>query len=507
LKLIGQTQISRTLAGLGDFALSFTVYNLLLSQETWAQGLLDFGGLFALFGSWSYPLKAYFFFCLYRFYFSLLFGLTPMAFFLGLRSPVHWWRVRWVQGLKLILDFFLLPLVLFHWVTLWSRPNELRGEQTLVEKLLGISLSQKPETAAQNLMSFLVFPLFLLSLYSPLLSRLTYFDGLKLVESDIELSTPTDFQRVKIMQSDRFGFQWATDQTEKRFLMIPDYQFVRQGTQLRLQPAVAIYDSEKKVFMQMIAKKEIRLNQLFNQAQEGQPFFSKRFPKLASQNFGPESCSEIVDLMTSSLRLGTGSLVSHTLRSGPFVRGFINLREGLLSLVDFSSQTEVDLIRIGKTPLLRFRQTETGVNDQVIHTYLPLCTEKSLMFSVSYQSTLAHAKSYQDFLEKVLATSSWEYLTENKLPRKGEDFHVFHIVDFFTQLTPDQRIIFEEGSFQYLEKAFKKIDHEKEKLAQFLEKMIDITAMVRGRNKQVLSEAYGKKLRDLRAEILAKDQP
>lgn len=507
MKLIGRTQISRALAGLGDFALSFTAFNLLLSLDSWAQGLLDFGGLFNLFGDWSYPLRAYFCFCLYRFYFCLLFGLTPMAFLLGLRSPAHWWRKRWVQGLKLILDFLLLPFLIFHWVAFWKGKNDPRVEQTFVEKLLGISLYQKPETAIQNLISFLVFPLFFLSLYSPLLSRLTYFDGLKLVETEIQLSAPTDFKEVIIMQSDRFGFQWATDQIHKRFLLFPDYQFVRQGSQLRLQPAVAIYDLEKKVFLQMIAKKEIRLKQLFNEAQEGQPFFSSRFPILASQTYGEQACEEIVDLVTSSLRLGSGSLINHTLRSGPFVRGFINLREGLLSLVDISSDIEVDLIRIAEMPILRFRKADSASSQQVTHSYLPLCTDKSLMFSFNYQSTLAHAKSYQDFLQTVLATSSWKNSVENQIPRVAEHFHVFHIIDFFTQLSADQGPRFEAGSLNLLNKTFKMVETENERLAQLLEKMIDITAMVRGRNKEVLTEDYGKKLRDLRTEVLAKDQP
>jgi hypothetical protein len=506
--MIGRTQISRLLAFIGDWSLAYGAYNLIRGLESLAptlgrwRVLTESLGL----GHYEFALGALAAFIMLRFYSFLIFGSTPFYALLGLSCPRGFLSKRFVLPLKALLDGVCLPLFpLFCWVKWWTPPaasKRRRGlredeESTLSEKWLGIGLIQRPEGSIQSIASFLVFPLLLLSFYAPMLGHLTWLDGVVVSQEKIELTPRGQFSRFHLLASRRFGFQWLTDFMENRFQLWPDFQFVRQGTQLRLVPKIVIYHTEREVFLTMIPGKEVPWERILRQV-------SRQLGPWGEKEMTEVSCQRLVKFVEESFSFGRGQLIRHTLKYGPFIRGNLTLREELLSLVDGLPETQVDVIAISENPLLRLRQrrplpSEEG--DRIVHTYIPICLRPALSFEMSYGPTPIHALAYQEFVEHILSGMVWEAPLDDRLPVREDDFHVFHFSDFLTQLQEDQLELFEAGSLRYLKNLLKVHGPaDQQEFLPIIRQLMEVTELVQRRDGLKFSDEYKRTLARLARE-------
>lgn len=481
MKLVGQTQISRLLAFFGDFALASLAYHALARLELWS-GLINVLGLL-LEGSFERELLAqYLFFHALRFYSFLLLGTTPFYTLLGLKVVGGVIETRLKLSLRAVLDPLVTMLFPLNWTAFWT-PQSFKGpECTWLERRLDVSFMQRPEGVIQSVSSFLVFPLFFLSLYAPLLSHWDWIGGVTMSEEVIELEQKEAFLSSRLISSKRFKMTWLLEMDQETFQFWPDFEFIRQGTHLRLLPLVRIYHRDHQAWLEMKTVRTIDWKNLLAEAQKKTGPFQR---ELVSRN-----CQELSELLQESFELGPLKLFSHTLKYGPFVQAHLALRDAVLGFVEGLPGTQVDLVRLGKERLLRLRQERPPLAErsaEIVHTYFPLCSSDVQAFEITYQSALPEAQAYQDFLKTVLVTASFSDEYDLGLPIHEGEFHVFHFLDSITELTLADQERFEQGAITYINELKK--NHPTPPKAT-LERLKMVVELIEGRGEMKFSKTF-----------------
>lgn len=402
-----------------------------------------------------------------RFYCVLFFGHTLFAPLYGLypREGFIWSRVG--GGLRLILDLLLFPIILFQLVFT-------RTSRTLSEQLTKTQLIQKDGGSLAWVGHFLTPILILLSLYSPLFMKLSVFDGVKVVEEEIQagkLEAGENFDQLTLYKSEKFKIETLSHLAEDRFVLMPDYDFRRSSGQLRVSPYVKIIDRQQKRVGQFKIGPDVRWTPLLLRSKEGMPFWSGQFEHLAAElsklsdeelkgdvplNFSAQACDDFQRLLKSSFELGGNNLIDHTLEFGPFIRGLVQLRSVMLDIIDPTVAPQVDLIRFGQTPFLRFRQllefSELEYTSR--HTLFPLCVTRAPYYELNFKNDLASTQSRRDFTDTFLSKARWDFVEMQRepIPQKRAEFHLFHLIDglLANDIGEQQRLYLEEGSSYFL---------------------------------------------------------
>lgn len=500
---MGSTQTARFFAFLGDSALFYILYQVLHNSDAFLSIKLKLTEWIGLFLGPS--ATSLFFFWLFihwcRFYSTLIFANTPIGLLLGLRVVGLWWTKRLVLPLKVCLDIFLQPLLFTGLVSLWSKNLDENEESTLSEKLLGLRQIQLPETVFHSVGSFFVFPLFIFSFFSPLLSDYKTTRGLVIHREQVNLTKPETFTAFQMMGSKRFGFQWLTDLSQGRFSLLPDFQFVRAGTQLRLTPRVLILDKEREVVLRMSPGREVPWSSWLQAALKQLGPRSSRYNDIISTDhraLTEEICDRRANLVRQLISLRFTTLVGHLFEFGPFTSGAIGLRKEILSLVDSLPQTQVDLLRLDRKPILRIRQERSsfeGKDSTIIHTFVPVCAHPARTFEISYQSGIKEALTYQDFLEQVMATTHFEDPLDTRLPFQEREFNVFHLLDYLSEIDPKQQDHFERGTVFFLETQRKNLTPQMQPVFdQSLSRLNDVIDLISRRDKMSFNQSFKRKM-------------
>jgi hypothetical protein len=502
---MGSTQSARFFAFLGDSALFYILYQLLHNVESFLVIKLKLTDGIALLLSPSLTSLLFFWLFIHwcRFYSALILGNTPIGLLLGLRVLGAWWSVRLVLPVKVVLDIVLQPLLFTGFVSLWSKKNNI-GESSLSEVILGIKQVQMPENIFQSIGSFFVFPLFIFSFFSPLLSDIKTTRGLVIHREQVNLAKPETFSAFKMMGSKRFGFQWLTDLSGNRFSLWPDFQFVRVSTQLRLTPRVLILDKQREVVLRLSPGQEVPWTPWLQAALKQLGPRAERYNDILATDGGPllpASCDRRANLIRQLISLRFTTLVGHLFEFGPFTSGAIGLRKDILGLVDNLALTQVDLIRLDQKPILRIRQERSsfaGLDSMIIHTFVPICATPARSFQISYQSGIKEALSYQDFLEQVVATTHFEDPLDHRVPFQEKEFHVFHLLDYLSEIDPLQKESFERGALELISSQVQNITPATRPLIeQSMSRLLDVIELISRRDKLSFSEPFKQHLQTL----------
>lgn len=397
-----------------------------------------------------------------RFYAVIFFGHTLFSPMFGLypKEGILWSRLG--GGLRIAVESFLAPVI---FVQALIYPSKL----LLSEKWTRTETTQKSYSKLAWFAHFITPLLVVMSFYSPLFSNMTLFDGVVVVEEEIKprpLEAKQNFDLFKLYRSERFRLESLSDLGKGRFHLLPDYDFRRSSGQLRVVPFVKIVDTEQRRVVYFKVGPDLRWGPILQRSGQGMPFWPNQYPALFKEmkslneeerkgdkgkQFSAEACSDIQRLVKKSFELSPGRLIDHTLSSGPFIRGLIQTRQVLLEIIDPTSAPQVDLITLGKTPFLRFRQRMDHANDHSSrHTLLPLCTTRSPYFEINTTNDLASDRARTDFMENFLAKASWNFesFEKDEIPKQRRDFHLFHLIDGLmdSNITEDQRLKLEEGT-------------------------------------------------------------
>lgn len=408
----------------------------------------------------------------FRFFHSVIFGTSLFETIGGFHSSGPWWWKRVGGGARTLVDLLLGPFLVFDLPLL-------RGKPTVKESLVGSKLLAGKRTSSWRL--YLSLPLvLLLSMTAPLFKDLALADGL-VVSFDTVEKTPLkkgdDFSRFLDYNSEKFHFKSFSSLGNGRFSLFPDFEFIKVHTKKRLSPYLLIFDHENKTTGHLKIGHRLQFLELLRIGARGNPLFSKSFPALASamaeetKKYGlrpfdpkrgnqlllnPMVTDDINKLIKASFELGMGNIVGHILNFGPFLRGFIELRSAFLFLIPKGIKPEVDVVSLGSSDFLRFRQTlgkDYPIQRPVIETYIPLETHNAFTLEMAWDKSLPGALSAKSFREVFLANAEWffDYTDFFKKPRLEAQVTPVYALDLLSEKDKSQplREILEEFLYRY----------------------------------------------------------
>ncbi|MBC97814.1 MAG: hypothetical protein CME63_08695 [Halobacteriovoraceae bacterium] len=379
---------------------------------------------------------------------TLLWGRSLFEMIAGMKNSGPWWWQRIGAGARSIAHIFLGPFLIFDLPLLIQSPS-------LKERIFGsYSLVGK---GGASLRLLLIVPFFLVfTLMAPLMTNLELLQGHKVTMEKMEkgkLEKGQSFSSYKEVKSDLFHVKSFTSFANGEFWPIPDYDRIRARKKKKISPSLLIYSSKNKSSGHWRIKKQISLLSLLSLGKRGNPLFSLHFPHLNSalelykQNpsafkkkdalskerlddlFSPDLKKEIQKFFKVSFELGSDNIVGHTLNYGPFMRGFLEVRQAVTGLLPKGGEIEVDLIEVGNQVFLRFRQNhdeKSILGKSVTETYLSLGSEHALLFELGWEKSLSGAIAAKTFRETILSQSEWFFdyknLFKERLSKRLDDW-------------------------------------------------------------------------------------
>lgn len=365
---------------------------------------------------------------LFRFGHTFLFGVSFFEKIAGLKSRGQWWWQRLAGGARVMIDTILAPFLIFDLKVAMGKPS-------FKEELSGCTLERHPKKKGRGLVLLILLPItFFLSISGPLFKDLTLIDGLIVSFEEVEqedLKPGDNFNRYTNYYSDKFKLKTFSSLDNGRFSIFPDFEFVKVKAKKRLSPYLLIYDHQNKTTGELKVGLKVSLLELIKRGSHGNPLFSRSFPALSEALNEPRQKYERKDfnksgenrlllnpmvredirkLIQASFQLGQGNLVSHVLSYGPFLRGFVEIRQAFLLLSRPGVRPEVDMITMGNIDFLRFRQTfseDYPRDKQVVLTYIPIDSHNSFSLQLGWDKSLQGALSAKAFRKSFLANGEW----------------------------------------------------------------------------------------------------
>ncbi|MCO4795000.1 MAG: hypothetical protein KC493_14890 [Bacteriovoracaceae bacterium] len=408
-----------------------------------------------------------------RFYFSLTFGVSLGSLLMGIRADGRWLWKRIGGGGRVVFETFTAPLLLLDLPLLGGNP-------TFKEKLSFTRIVEKTNLFAPKSRYFLI-PLFLsFAFIAPLLQNLTLIDGLMVsfsTEKQEKLGQNTNFDSFKYHTSNRFKLNSFTSLKEQRFVLLPSFQITKRKNKKRINPFLVVYDTKNGIDGEFRIAGKVGLLGLLEKSNKGNPLFKARYPELSEllnedrkiyqkkpyrQEYGKKFLisslvtTEVESLVQSSFELSLSRLFSHVMENGPFIRGYVDLRNSLLTIPRKGTIPNVDIVKMGSTKFLRFKQIFDNPPDgqrAYQETLVPMATNNALIYKFNWGKGMQDALSRKDFRESFFGVVDWyfDYSDVFTFPETIEDMKPLHILDFFTKddLSKKQRDILEEYIYHY----------------------------------------------------------
>jgi hypothetical protein len=403
-----------------------------------------------------------------RFYGTLIFGVSFGQFLIGIRgtSGLVWNRVG--GGGRVFIETFFGPFLLLD-LPLFS------GNISIKEKLSLTRLIQTKGIFPRKLKILLV-PLFVsLSFFSPMLQNLTLIDGITVSfskEKSEKLSNQTNFDSYKYYHSNRFKMSSFSSLKDGRFIILPSFQITKKGKKKRITPYFIIYDTKNNSDGYFKITGTVPLLDVMLVGSKGNPLFESKYPELIKilkeqrtlyekkdylEKYNKRTLinqlagDQIEDLIQTSFELSYKSMTQHLLNNGPFIRGYVEVRNKLLSIVQKAPTPEVDIIQMGAHKFLRFQQKlpkDRPGQKPYLETLLPISTHNALLFEFGWDKSIQDAISRRDFRESFFGVVDWyfDYKHVFKYPTSIDNFKPVQILDYFTKsnLKYDQQLLLED---------------------------------------------------------------
>lgn len=408
---------------------------------------------------------------LMRFFHTLMLGVTPFEYIGGLRNEGPWWWQRIAGAGRVIFGGVVDLFILGNLPLIFKKP-------TFKEASLGCQLYQGKSRKFRTLV-FACFA-FVVAIFGPLVKDLHLLKTLVVSVEEVkkeQLIKGGDFQSYKTYHSEKFHMETFSSLANERFSLYPDFEYIKIKNKKRVNPFLFIYDHEQRSSGELKVGHSLNLLELLKRGAYGNPLFRLKFPALYKEINGPlvnskrrqwnegqagkhllseKVRAEIKKLIQASFELGKSRLTSHVFEYGPFLRGFIRLRETFLYLLKPGVPPEVDLIKMGNMDFLRFRQIfpkDYPFNKGVIETFIPIETPFSVTFMMGWDHSLPGALSAKTFRRAFLGDAKWyfDYSAVFKFPTDEKSMNPIVLLDFLSKdlALQGQRELREEYLYQY----------------------------------------------------------
>lgn len=445
---------------------------------------------------------------LMRFSHTLLLGVTPFELLAGLKNEGPWWWQRLAGGARVLMGSLVDISVISNLPLFVKKPS-------FKESTIGCRLLKGDSSKRKYLMPVLCLIAGLVAIMGPLIKDFTIIDTLIVSVDEIKKETLVkggDFKAFKTYRSEKFHFEAFSSLANNRYALFPDFEFTKVKSQKRVNPFLLIYDSKQRNSGELKIGHSLNLLELLKRGKLGNPLFKGKFPHLEEAMkgslisskprswepgqtqkplFSDEIKLEIQKLIQASFELGPKRIAGHILEYGPFLRGFIQLREIFLYLLRPGIKPEVDFIKMGSMDFLRFRQVfpkDLPFNKGVIETYIPIETPFSVTIVMGWDHSLPGALSANTFRQNFLGDAKWyfDYRAVFPFPSQEKDMNSLVLLDFLSKDLKHQaqNELREEYLYQYYYHQCRNLLKERDIVGQEIVKnnMIRITSLFEVKN-------------------------
>ena len=316
------------------------------------------------------------FFCL-RVVTPLLFGVSIGQALIGVKAKGNFIVKRILGLIREFLGVFTLPFILFDLPSLASK-------RTLKEILsfTHIETASKVKTIILSILLILVL-------------GTSYFVSPMLIDLEIKSSIPVNdininFKKVELATNDSKDHSKSLNldfvKSEDN-IVLPVFKIIQSKNKRKLISSFNIVNLKTKKTINIAKTKSFSLEKLLGLGIKSNYIASMKFPKIVgivndvantNKNFKQSSfkdtklISEVENLIKASFSLSFMNLHEHALKYGPFVKGFVDLRFNLESIVK-APISMVSSVQLGDSPFV-ILQTGKGltffeINNQQVSLY------------------------------------------------------------------------------------------------------------------------------------------
>tara|TARA_R110000868_G_scaffold94590_3_gene260928 strand:- start:432 stop:2084 length:1653 start_codon:yes stop_codon:yes gene_type:complete len=412
-----------------------------------------------------------------RFYTSLFLGVSLFQWLVGMSSGAHGFSGRLCAGARVGIEFVLLPFFIFMVPVFSEKPS-------MIERLSTALL--KKNKGFRGLMGVLARPLVVvfifLSLFAPLLRNLAIIEGVNVEFSEIskaKIDNNVDFSKFRFFPSNYFGFTTFGDLEGDRFVLLPQYEVTKEGEKTRVRPYLGIFDSKNESLGFLKKESRIDWRRLAEVARRGNPFFYSSYPFLAGElnqselkTFSERALIELEELIISSLELSFRNVTRHVMKHGPFLGGYVDLRQALIGLLDVGAVPRSDTVNLGDRKFLRFRQLfeeVTTIEKKYREILIPLSETKGDILRYEWDANLDSAISRRDFASSFFAQAKWSQPKESNFDTN--EMSALSLIDYLLDQSIDekQKALVQEFAYRwFFEKSRFALINEKKQLIAWL---------------------------------------
>jgi len=279
-------------------------------------------------------------FYLLRAYSTLIFTDTAGKLLFGLKNKK---RGRLKTLLFVTFETFLFPffLLFFKWIPMLARQyDQPRKFYKSIPALIIFFIS---------FAFFIISPLMYENIF-PCGSTFRYLgpDGEKASDKD------KNFSNYKIIEWQAMRVSLLTSFNDGQYLPLVGPMSTNAEVAANI-PSIYFWDTKNHVRWQIEATTNSNLKEILETSSQYDPWFFK-IDRLGP---GEESTDEkILSLIQHAFNLSLGNVVTHVLQHGPFLGGYIELRNGLLAPLDISKNSLVEVLEFGDRKYLLISQND-----------------------------------------------------------------------------------------------------------------------------------------------------
>lgn len=464
--------------------------------------------------------------------FTLILGVSLGQWLMGIYSTGGWLWMRIGGSVRVQLEFILLPIFVFaDFPCLFAK----RG----VKEILSITALRSANNIRFFISFFFALPFsLLLAIISPGIYDGYFFQKMPIRDIQLvpeDLSAKSDFSQFTTYRSSTFHFLTLSSLSSRRYLLIPSFVVEKDNGVLKRIAQASFYDlkSKKTILMQKTA--DVKWHEILQTAKNNNPLFFARYPELsvalakdptlfARREYRPEYGTKIIlsqdivsqmrTLVDTSLHLNFSQIFDHLLSNGPFISGFVDLRQAILDVLDKEKITMIENTNLGDQRFLIFSGSGGRLEGPSTTARLVLWGIDSFNPAlISLSSADASIEELKQFQVEFFSSANWffDYNHILKAPLKESDLDPFSALDLLgrSDFTPETRKIVEDYLYHHLfDLCRQAVLDQDQKLSQLLTQALNRQILVAQDlwDRKLIGRDYISFIRALKVSLINKDK-
>lgn len=361
----------------------------------------------------------YFVFYFMRLLSVLVIGVTPTQFLMAIKSPgnVLWVRIGGI--IRTVLEMILGPVLITDFTVLL-------GKRSLKE-ILTFTVLSPGNKLGRFFGSFILVPLILLLAFiSPMLKEFDYLQTGVQVEEQLA-KTPKSRKKDKDKEGESQK-EKLVEMTSKTLLLsnklnlagdlvfIPEFVVETEGNTKVLRPKMVLINTKKPQVLEFRVAKKFDLSNLIFIFESGNPLGGFKYSEISKwahnqrhknakiktvvKHFSLNQVSEMEAIILKSLNLKLEILQDTILEDGPFIKGFVDVRDELAKLTGNEKLESITLFKTGKSSFLQITDPGNEASSYII----PLSFPYGVLYHVTYKTSKRTPEMLKEFLAQMTST-------------------------------------------------------------------------------------------------------